>query len=368
MITNNPFNPSFGNRPSRIVGRDGLIRSVLDGLAGKRGGRERCTLVLGQRGMGKTALLLELSDRSLGLGFVPARVSAGPSMLDDIVDAVQFEGTKLLDKGGSRITGLSAGAFGFSVGLSFSQQADSYGFRTKMAMLCDRLEEAGKGVLILVDEVQPNSDQMRQLAGAYQLLVGDGKNIAIVMAGLPSAVSNILNDDVLTFLNRARREWLGALAISQVRAYYSATFAQVGMSISDDLVSKAAAGTRGFPYLLQLVGYYLVEYSGAGAVTDKTLLLADEAAREDLEQNVFEATLRPLSAGDLRFLRAMAPDGGLSTIANITARLGGDKNWVQPYRARLIDAGVVVSPRRGELEFTLPYLADYLAGDMDGLA
>lgn len=364
MTERNPFNPSFGNRPSHIVGRGPQVRSMLSGLVKRQGSRERCVLMLGQRGMGKTALLLELADHAQELGYVAARASAGPTLVDDLVDAVQFEGSKVLQHSASHITGASAGAFGFSMGLNFTRDVETnYGFRAKMALLCDRLAKVDRGVMLLVDEVQPNSDQMRQLAGAYQLLVGDGKNIAIAMAGLPSAVSNVLNDDVLTFLNRAVKEELGSLPISQVHAYYAATFAELGMGVSAELCNRAAEATRGFPYLLQLVGYYLVEYAGGGVVDERTLGLAVEAARDDMVRNVFAPTLRPLSNGDLDFLRAMAPDGGLSTIADITRRLGGDKRRVQPYRARLIDAGIVVCPRRGELEFTVPYLAEYLAGE-----
>lgn len=229
-----------------------------------------------------------------------------------------------------------------------------------MSLLCDRLANEGLGILVLIDEVQPSSDQMRQFAGAYQLLVGDDKNIAVVMAGLPGAISNVLYDDVLTFLNRATKEWLGALSIQQVGAYYVATLNELGILAPRELVRDAVHATQGFPYLLQLVGYYLVEYSGGRAIDHQVLDNALDAAREDLAHDVFEATLRPLSKGDIAFLCAMAPDGDLSTTAAVQKRLGGDKNRVQPYRARLIDAGVISAPRRGELEFSVPYLAQYL--------
>lgn len=362
----NPFVPSFGNRPARIVGREPLVRSLIDSLGRPIGSRDRCTLILGQRGMGKTALLLEIAARARQKQWVVARVSAGPSMLDDIIDAIQVEGTSHLSRNPSRISGVSAGALGFSVGLSFTKEAnENYGFRTKLSLLCDRLTEAQLGVLILIDEVQPNSDQMRQFASTYQLLVGDEKNLAVVMAGLPGAISNVLNDDVLTFLNRASKEWLGALAIGQVDAHYATTFRDLGIDAPRNLVKEAASATRGFPYLLQLIGYYLVEYSGMAAIDQHVLDNALDSAQEDLDHNVFEATLRPLSKGDIEFLCAMAPDGDVSTTASVQRRLGGDKNRVQPYRARLIDAGVISSPRRGELEFTIPYLANYLMRKYD---
>ena len=67
------FQPTFGNRPVQYIGRDGVIEQFMEGLREPVGSRNRCTLFLGQRGMGKTALLLELSDRAQKEGFVVAR-------------------------------------------------------------------------------------------------------------------------------------------------------------------------------------------------------------------------------------------------------------------------------------------------------
>ena len=62
------FQPTFGNRPDQYIGRDGVIEQFMAGLQEPVGSRNRCTLFLGQRGMGKTALLLELSDRATRAG------------------------------------------------------------------------------------------------------------------------------------------------------------------------------------------------------------------------------------------------------------------------------------------------------------
>ena len=43
----------------QYIGRDRVIEQFIDGLREPVGSRNRCTLFLGQRGMGKTALLLE---------------------------------------------------------------------------------------------------------------------------------------------------------------------------------------------------------------------------------------------------------------------------------------------------------------------
>ena len=49
-------------------------------------------------------------------------------------------------------------------------------------------------MLILIDELQANSEEIRQLVSLYQELVGERLNVALVMAGLPGAVSATLND------------------------------------------------------------------------------------------------------------------------------------------------------------------------------
>ena len=74
---NNVFEPSFGNRPDRIVGRDDILEGVNRALASRPGSRDRAMLIVGQRGMGKTALLLEIEERAKTMGFVTARAATG---------------------------------------------------------------------------------------------------------------------------------------------------------------------------------------------------------------------------------------------------------------------------------------------------
>lgn len=364
MGTPNVFKPSFGNRPDRVVGRDQVVQGICNGLTEEPGSRERSVLILGQRGMGKTSLLLEVADRVRSLGFVPVRVTHRTTMLEDIIGVAQLEGSKALGSAASRVSSLSADAFGFTIGLSFTDEVEKYqGFRVKLSLLCDRLAEAGLGLLILLDEVQANSDEMRTLATTYQELAGDGKNIALVMAGLPSSISKVLNDKTLTFLNRARRVHLGPISTNAVGLYFEDAFKRVGRSISHDVLLQAAESTRGFPYLLQLVGYHLVRYSDIdGVISERVLEAAVKEALDELAEDVFETTLKPLSRKDIEFLKAMAQDEGVSAATDIMARLGVADNYYQPYRARLLATGIIEAPRDGELEFAVPYLADYLAG------
>ncbi len=355
------FQPTFGNRPVQYIGRDGVIERFVEGLREPLGSRNRCTLFLGQRGMGKTALLLELGDRASQIGYVVARVTAHEGMPKAIVEQLQLNGLHLFNDEKRKVTGMAAGALGFSFGLTFSETTErQYGFRAKMSLLCDRLAEKGKGALILVDEVR-TSAAMREVATAYQELVGDRKNIAIAMAGLPHAVSGVLNDSVLTFLNRATKVELGLISTNLIRAYYERAFKLTGLMTTDDILDRAARSTRGFPYLMQLTGYYMIQYTPQnGIVTDAIMDKAEHAAMGDMYDNVFKPILSPLSDNDKVFLKALARCGGTVTTAELQAELGKNGPAIQPYRKRLIEAGVIEAPRRGELVFAVPYLKDYL--------
>lgn len=355
------FQPTFGNRPEQYIGRDGVIDQFMEGLKEPVGSRNRCTLFLGQRGMGKTALLLELSDRASKAGYVVARVTAHEGMPKAIIEQFQLNGSQYFDDEKRKVTGVTAGVLGFTFGLTFSEAADrQYGFRSKMSLLCDKLAEKGKGALILIDEVR-TSAAMREVAAAYQELVGDRKNIAIAMAGLPHAVSSVLNDSVLTFLNRATKVELGLISTNLIRAYYERAFRSIGIEVSDDILDRAAMSTRGFPYLMQLIGYYVIQYSQKGdSVTNAIMDKVEKAAMGDMEDNVFKPILAPLSDNDKVFLKALAQCGGTATTAKLQAALGKKGPAIQPYRKRLIEASVIEAPRRGELVFAVPYLADYM--------
>ena len=148
------FLPAFGNRPVELIGRDDIIEGFRTGLVQPVGHPNRATLLIGQRGMGKTALLLEFSDHAEKLGFIVARATATDSLLDDLIGAIQLNGTRYI-KAKSKVKGVSAGVLGFSLGLTFSDESDKQlSFLNKLSVLLDELEKHNKGIVILVDEIQ----------------------------------------------------------------------------------------------------------------------------------------------------------------------------------------------------------------------
>ena len=357
------FSPAFGNRPSCLVGRSDVVSAMLAGLEEPPGSRSRATLLLGQRGSGKTVLLWELADRARAKGFVVASPTiATEDMLDRIVEKIQDDGERYIKEKTAHLTGGNIGALGFSAGLQFSRSTqESKSFHYKLSHLCDALAQQGKGDLVLIDEIQGNDPRVRQLVAAYQELVGKQADIALVMAGLPGAVSATLNDRVLTFLNRASKMSLEPLAPAETDAFFMKAFERLGLHVSSDLRRKAVKATCGSPYLLQLVGHNIVLYSAEdGTVDEDALESALESARNSFENDVCGTTLAALSDKDVCFLSAMSEDPYESRIADVAKRMGVTHDYAQKYRKRLIDSGIIEPARRGIVRFAVPYLADHL--------
>lgn len=357
------FSPSFGNRPRQIVGRSQTLAALLGSLESAPGSKERATLLLGQRGSGKTVLLWELADRARERGYVVASPTVvSETMLERIIEKVQDDGERFVKNSRSRIVGGSVGVFGFSAGLQFDADTrDSKSFAYKLEKIAQRLGQEGHGLLILVDELQANSPELRQLVISYQELVGAGQDVALVMAGLPGAVSSVLNDRVLTFLNRATKTNLGPLPLGDIDAFFARAFEQEGLDLSDELRAEATRATEGSPYLMQLIGHNLVKYSDKESpVTPRAMSNALRTARLTYEEDVCETTLTALSGRDVDFLQAMALDEGPSRIADIASRMGVTDDYAQKYRKRLISSGIIEPARRGYVQFAVPLLGDYL--------
>lgn len=363
------FSPSFGNRPSFLVGREGVLNTLTQGLSTAPGSRERSIVILGQRGTGKTVLLWELADRATKMGYAvasPTVVSEG--MLERVVEKIQESGERLIsDRNSPHISSANVGALGFSVGLEFNRDVqETKSFQFKLTQLARELSAHGHGVLILIDELQANSSEVRQLVTAYQELVGEGLNVAMVLAGLPGAVSATLNDKVLTFLNRSRKVKLEPLYMGDVRAFYERAFKQLDIAVDEEGISYLSRSTLGSPYLLQLLGYNVaVRLPEGGCATEEVLRNSVAVSEEDYKNDVCGTTVASLSGQDVEFLTAMAQDEGPSRMKDISERMGRTQDYAQKYRRRLIDAGVVEVAGHGLVDFAVPYLREYL-WDLEG--
>jgi hypothetical protein len=175
-------------------------------------------------------------------------------------------------------------------------------------------------------------------------------------------VSDLLNDGVATFLRRADRINLHEAAIAEVTASYRELFSLGGISLSPDLINKAAEATEGYPFLIQLVGYYLwLEADKAGwKLNVASVQRGIAAAQRRNTLVVVESALSDISDRDREFLDAMAAQDGPSAADQVGAILKAKPNVISKYRNRLIAAGLIESAGYGKVDFAIPGLCQYL--------
>ena len=259
-----------------------------------------------------------------------------------------------------RITAIAAAGFSITTQLPPERQV---AWRTLGEELLRLLDERGNGLIITVDEIHAaDRSELAQLAASVQHFIQDRLPIGLVFAGLPAAVSDLLNEGVATFLRRADKIDLHAAAIREVEESFAATFSAAGFRVSPDLVQRAAEATGGYPFLIQLVGYFLwreAENSN-GDLTPETVDRAIEAANRRNARTVIEAALAAASPKDVDFLSAMAEDDGPSVAGEIGRRIGARTNLVANYRSRLLAAGLIQSAGHGRVDFAIPGLRQYL--------
>ena len=118
--------------------------------------------------------------------------------------------------------------------------------------------------------------------------------------------------------------------------------------------------TGGYPYLIQLVGFYLWELLKSGTEPDNILDQIIIRSRSMMFQNVHKLLFRELSPVDREFVYAMVIDYNISKFADIISRTGKPKNTLTKYRLRLIDSGYIKPVGRGEIAFSLPFTRDFL--------
>lgn len=360
--TQNPFRPTAGATPPEVIGRSGLLDEFEYGLRLGSGAPGLLSIFTGARGIGKTVMIGEAHDLARERGWAVISETAAGAFMGRIGEKMRRLAEELSDQPTARrrITGISVAGFSITSQLTPERQVD---WRELGEALLRILDENGTGLLITVDEIHAaDRTELAQLAANVQHFIQDKLPIALIFAGLPSAVSDLLNEGVATFLRRADKIDLHAAAIREVEESFTHTFEAAEISIAPDLVAKAAEATGGYPFLIQLVGYFLwreAETQG-GVISVEAADRALAAAARRNERVVIEAALAEASAKDVEFLRAMSLDDGPSAAADIGERIEASTSLVSKYRARLLAAGLIETAGRGKIEYAIPGLREYL--------
>lgn len=373
----NPFKPTAGKMPPILIGRESIVNDFTDGLENGAGAPGRLMVITGQRGFGKTVLLTQLGKEAQKRGWTVVSETASERLTERIVNALDQKAPRIAEAELSPALSIP-GVLDARLGTArvAIPPADPLSLRAAIERRFKKIKD-GKGVLVTVDETQAASrDDLVAIATAVQHVIRDEdmrdvpdskkKGIALVFAGLPSIIDDVLNDDVLTFLRRSVQRSLDAIPVPDIRDAYVSSVRESGKDIALDVALDAATRTQGYPYLIQLVGYYMWQRAHRRK--------SSEIEREDVEKGSEDALLafgdavcapimRGLGVRDQEYLKAMAASqqgDGPVRASEVVKKMGVSASTASKYRKRLVSARVIYEAGYGYVAFSTPYFGRYL--------
>lgn len=369
----NPFKPTAGKMPPILIGRQSIIDDFKEGLENGAGAPGRLMLITGQRGYGKTVMLTELGRVAKDAGWEVISETASEGMCDRLVSALVRPGMKLRGVNVQPSIGVSGILNASLGGASFSVDQVALTLREVVNQRLAKMPR-GKGIVFTIDEAQAASmADMVALATTIQHVIrdedmrdvsdSDKHGVAFVFAALPSLMDELLHERVLTFLRRSVQHDLGLVAYPDVRSAYIEVVREGGLAIDSEVAELAAEASDGYPYMIQLVGYYMwraAEVRGSKEIEEADVIQGKKDALVLFDDAVCAPLFDGLTAAQKLFVKAVAKEAPQpAKVSEIANRAHRSASWVSKYRASLIKERVVESAGYGLVRLSASHLAEY---------
>jgi AAA ATPase-like protein len=380
----NPYTPGAGRKPPTLAGRDGDLenfQALVERLAA--GGYERSHIYSGLRGVGKTVLLMELDVLASEAGWASTDVQEVGSQPDFRVTFARMAARLLREMSRRhRIKERAERALG--VVKAFSLAAPG-GVQLKLDVapatgvadsgdpeqdLTDLLREIGEvaqatgaGALFLIDEMHNlDAPSLAAICIAFQAISRGGLPVAMAAAGLPDLQVRLMSAKPYADRLFSYHE-LGRLPEAAARAALVAPAATRGVEYDEQAARLVVRESAGYPYFIQEYGLELWNHAEQSPIAMNDVREVREIVTDSLARNFFATRFQMASDAEQRYLAAMAALAEPPYRSADVARGYGakDQRGVSVHRDALIQKGLIWSPRRGQLDFTVPLFAEYLS-------
>ena len=403
----NPFTPG---QPARVLGgrarEKARIVERLQRVAalGEYGGP--LLVFHAPRGIGKTSLLRSAERDAVGKKFVTVWISAsgGSNLLSELVyatrgalNAAPFVSGKAKARWSAQVTrlevqlGVPGANAKATVEPTKNEPAPVTGLtatagEAPITALVELLHSAaavirssgGSGLVVFVDEVHAaNTRPLGIILNALQNLDGAPIDTAltVVCAGLPAAPEVLT--DAATFGERSQFVALDRLNDTDTAVALVEPARASSVAWDRDALKQVVDDAGGYPYFVQLLGSTTWDAAtprAGGTLTLEHVRAGYSDARAQL-MAVFRARWKVATKVDKKFIKAMVElmlENQLEDVerASIAARMGKKSSELGVPRNRLIERGIIEPSGHGQLRFTIPGFAAYVASEsgLDGVS
>ena len=335
MIMSNPFSLLFGKPPAEVIERGPQADLIISDFTSVSP-TTQINMISGVRGSGKTVFLTQIASRLREKeDWIVIDLNPDRDLLQSF--AAKLNSEKTLARIFERAK-INLSMFGIGIGIEGEPPvADIEEALTKML---HSLKKHGKRVLVTIDEAS-NTKAMREFISAYQIFLRNDLPVFLLMTGLYKNIDSIRNAETLTFLERAPRTELEPLDIADIAERYMKV-----IGVDQEAAVRMARATCGYSFAFQVLGYYA--WNDPDDVEGNI-----KKSRKYLAEFAYKKIWSELSKKDREVVlaAAMVSTGEIYLIREI---LGWDANQFNPYRKRLIKAGIISGNQYGVITFTLP--------------
>ena len=343
---------------------------------------KKAMAAIGLRGVGKTVLLGEYERIAIDLGWVAlsAEVSKdtpfGPQLANLCRKALFQLSPRAKWTDRLRTAAAVVKSFSLTVqpdgaltaGLDMEQShgiADSGHLTDDLADLFEYVGEAareqGTGVVFLLDEIQfLSKDELGALIGAIHRAVQRKLPITFSGAGLPQLPG--LAGEAKSYAERLfRYVAIEELSADEAAEALVAPAAEEGIDYEPEAVALIVAYTEGYPYFIQEFGKAVWDVAEGPLVTLADAQDARYLVEAELDESFYKTRVQRSTKEELRYLRAMAELGPAEQKASdVASKLGKTSEQIAPLRSRLINKGLLYTPRFGYAKFTVPQFDKFM--------
>lgn len=372
----NPFAPGAGCSPPALVGRDKILDEadilfsrVKAGLAAKS------MLLHGLRGVGKTVLLRRMENMAKEHGYhvisyeTIEGISALPSMVQSLkrvlFDMEQVEKVKhALRVLGSFIKTVRIG--GIELGVDVARGYADSGNREQdwidvFVAVGEAARERKTGIALVMDEIHMlDRKDFGMLIMVMHKMQQLNLPIVMVAAGLPILMR--LAGDAKTYAERLfSMHGIGHLNRDQSAEAITHPIREKGVDIDADALEYIYVNTQGYPYFLQEWGAKVWNTSIGPVIQRDDAIVAAAEVQECLDATFYRVRYERLTPKEREFMLGMAKVRGESiSMTALAQALGTRVSSLSTTRERLIIKGMIYSPERGNIAYSVPMFGAFL--------
>lgn len=385
------IDPFFPNRPvddpERFSGRDYQVDEVVDSLYQTANDNPKHTIITGDRGMGKSSLLLQTKLLATGDNRLADRlnVDLGYDKFDFIVawhDANVDQTPQNIVSGLLRDLETNMSKF-FG---KFNLELELYGLKinsnkeeSKKSVtdlvndFCDLIKKSYKpvsegkkqGILLFVDEldrVKPDSGIGSFFKLCTEKLNREGlKKVSFFCAGITGAVQK-LEEDHASIFRTLRDIPIPRLSKEETTSILQKGFEKCGFTYEREVSESVYKLSVGFPEPVHILGSEMLSVSEDNHLTLSDYENAKKRVVTDVRRNKLESLLKRAGYGKYQLiLQAMSTyEGSYVPLEFISNHIGYDQNQFSTNISNLIDRETISRVDKGVYTFVDPLLKEYI--------